>query len=66
MMLSEIAALIKNDLLDPQSIMDFQAWLHCEEPPNEEIHQEMLPKVDHMFHNRFAGTEHDDMSQMPR
>ena len=31
---------------------------------DEEVHKEMLPQVDHMFHTRFAGTEHDDMSQM--
>ena len=65
MMLPEIAELIEKDLLDPQSIMDFHTWLHCEEPPDEDIHEQMLPHVDDMFHTRFAGREHDDMSQMP-
>ena len=65
-MLPEIAELIENDLLDPQSIMDFHSWLHCEEPPDPEIYKQMRPHVDDMFHTRFGGREHDDMSQMPQ
>ena len=66
MMLTEIRDLVERDLLDPQSIMDFNSWLHCEEPPDLDTYEQLLPRVDEMFHTRFAGKEHDDMSQMPK
>ena len=65
MFLTEISELIEKGLLDPDSIMEFHSWLHYEEPPNQDVHDEMLPQVESSFHSRFAGTEHNDMSQVP-
>ena len=37
--LYDIAQMIKKELLDPQSILDFHAWLHREEPFDSNAHE---------------------------
>ena len=64
-LLPEIAKLIEDDVLDPQSIMDFNAWYHMEEPPNQQLHDEMVEGIEKEWHARFSDRKHDDMSQVP-
>ena len=45
-LLTEIAELIEADILDPQSIIEFQEWVHMTEPPNQELHESMMPHVE--------------------
>ena len=64
-LLPEIAQLIEDDVLDPQSIMDFNEWFHRQEPPDEHLHQELLPQVEADWRGRYSDPKHDDMSQVP-
>ena len=64
-LLPEIAKLVENNLLSPESVMEFNTWIHREEPPDEKVHEEMLSSVEASWHTRFAEVEHDDMSQIP-
>ena len=64
-LLPEIAKLIEDDILDPQSIMDFNEWFHRQSPPDETLHQELLPGVESDWRSRYADAKHDDMSQVP-
>ena len=64
-LLPEIAKLIEDDVLDPQSIMDFNTWYHTEEPPNQQLHDEMVEGIEKEWHARFSDRKHDDMSQVP-
>ena len=49
----------------------FQEWLayhehlHTEDILDTTVKQEMEPKLEEDWHNRFAGREHDDMSVTP-
>ena len=64
-LLPEIAKLIEEDILDPQHIMDFNAWVHHESPPNQNLHDELISGVEKDWYGRFASRDHDDMSQIP-
>ena len=64
-LLPEIAKLIEDEILDPQSIMDFNEWFHRQSPPDERLHQELLSGVGSDWRGRFADPKHDDMSQVP-
>jgi hypothetical protein len=63
--LQEIAERIKEKLFDPASVLDFHAWLHREEPFNEQAHESVQKRVEDAWWTRFAAREHDAMSQMP-
>jgi len=65
-LLPEIAKLIENDVLKPQSIMDFNEWFHRQDPPDEVLHQELLPQVEAEWRSRFSDPKHNDMSQVPK
>ena len=41
-LLPEIAKPIEEDVMDPQSIMYFNAWVHHEAPPNQNLHGELI------------------------
>ena len=45
--------------------MDFNEWFHRQSPPDETLHQELLPGVESDWRGRFADAKHDDMSQVP-
>ena len=45
-LLSDIAAEIRAGLLDAQSILDFNAWFHREDPPDQELHNVLLPIIE--------------------
>ena len=64
-LLPEIAKLIEDDILDPQSIMDFNEWFHRQCPPDDNLHQELLSGVETDWRGRVADTKHNDMSQVP-
>ena len=64
-LLTEIAQLIEDDILSPQSIMNFNEWFHRQDPPDEKLHKELLPQIEADWRNRFADPKHDDMSQVP-
>ena len=57
--------MMEEDILDPQSIMDFNVWYHMEEPPDPMLHDAMLEGIEREWHGRYSGKEHDDMSQVP-
>jgi hypothetical protein len=63
--LHDIAKLIQDKLLDPQNILDFHAWLHREEPFDEETHEAQRDAIETAWRDRYAGHEHDAMSQTP-
>ena len=64
-LLTEIAKLIEDDVLDPKNIMDFNDWFHRQDPPDENLHKELLPQIETEWRSRFADPKHDDMSQVP-
>ena len=64
-LLPEIARLIADDVLDPQNITDFNEWFHRQDPPDENLHKELLPEVEADWRGRYADQKHDDMSQVP-
>ena len=64
-LLPEIARMVEDDILDPQSIMDFSVWYHMEEPPDHLVHDSMVEGIEREWHGRFADKKHDDMSQVP-
>ena len=64
-LLTEIADLIERDLLSPESIMEFNEWFHRQHPPDEALHQELLPQVETEWRGRFSDPKHNDMSQVP-
>ena len=65
MLLPDIVKLIEDDLLSPASIVEFNTWFHREDPPNEQLHEELLPEIEKEWGTRFAGRGHDFMSQVP-
>ena len=44
--------MIEEDILDPQSIMDFNVWYHMEEPPDPTLHDTMLEGIERGWHGR--------------
>ena len=63
--LYDIAQMIKDKLLDPQSILDYHAWLHREEPFDEASHESQRESLESAWRDRFDAPEHDGMSQTP-
>ena len=63
--LYDIAQMIKDKVLDPQSVLDFHAWLHREEPFDRVAHENQRADLEDAYRDRFDGREHDLMSQMP-
>jgi hypothetical protein len=63
--LHDVAKLIQEKLLDPQNILDFHAWLHREEPFDDKKHEAQRDTIETAWRDRYAGHEHDAMSQSP-
>jgi hypothetical protein len=63
--LYDIAQMIKDKVLDPQSVLDFHARLHREEPFDQTAHESQREHLEDGFRDRFDASLHDPMSQMP-
>ena len=63
--LYDVAQMIKKKMLGPQSVLDYHAWLHREEPFDQGIHESQREIIESAWRNRFDGQEHDAMSQAP-
>ena len=63
--LYDIAEMIKKELLDPQTVLDYHAWLHREEPFDQAAHERERSNIEDAWRDRFDAPEHDAMSQTP-
>ena len=65
MTLVEIAALIEEKWLDPQTVIDFTEWIHAERPPNAEQMLRDKERVSAAWFDKFNNGEHEDLCVSP-
>ena len=63
--LQEISTMIEQQLLDPECIYEYQAWLHREEHFFEEEHNAMVPEMEKAWKENFKDISHDSLCQLP-
>ena len=63
--LASIAQKISKGLLDPKCVLEYQSWLHEEEPLAPELHEEQKEGLEKEWWSRLADPSHHGMSTTP-
>ena len=64
--LREISEMIRDGLLDPESVVRYTEDIHSEMPPDEKQYDKDQSKAEEDWRQRFAGREHDGLSVYPK
>ena len=63
--LEDIKVLIESDLLDPNTIFEYQTALHREDHYDHEQHSEAVAALEKAWRSNNSGAEHDALCQYP-